>query len=548
MKDFKKRYLVSFRVVILMFFGFGFYQISAQCPANYTGNTTVSGNCTISSNTTVGGNLTINGATLTVNSGVTLTINGNLTVRAGGTLNGTGATFNITGNLAETNGTLNTINGGIYNIGGNVSTGSGGSFSLSNAQFNLSPGGTYTFGNGDANVISNTTITGVTTWTSNIGFTGTPAYGVVVTNSNITVSGEMSWHHANTSNSTFNIGGKLDIKSGNSYFSNCTINTGTSNVGTSGIDALTFNGGGILTLVNNTQMNVRGDVTNNEWYIDDSDVVITGDFDNAGSEILEVRNNGTITINGDFDNSGSGSVSADNGGYVAVDGDFKNTGGGSTDVDGGTFVVGGTYEGTPPTGETGSCSGGSGGCCGVGCGTLPVELVAYSVVFESDEVKLIWKTASEIDNDFFTLEKSNDGKDFIAIAKIDGNGTTTDANTYNWNVKNLADELVYFRLSQTDFDGTTKMLGMRVIVPQKGGGDLLKSMSFYPNPAQRDGLITFSGIVPESVEIYNSLGQLVQGEILNSDQFRLTEELKAGTYYLKAYLNGVSVGRRLLLK
>jgi hypothetical protein len=470
------------------------------------------------------GNLTITG-TLNVNSGVTLTISGNLQVQAGGIINANGAIFDISGNLQDGYGTLNSIDGGTYNIGGDVSTGSGGSFSLLNATLSLDPGGTYTFNNGTANVISNTTITGVTSWSSNIGSTGSPAYGVTVSNSSITTSGDMSWHHANTSNSTFNIGGNLSLSSGISTFDNSTINTGTGNAGTTGTTALTMNGGGILNLNNNSQMNVRGDVTNNEWYVDNSDVVVTGDFDNGGNEVLEVSNDGTFSVGGDFDNSGSGNVSVAGDAVVTVSGDYNNSGGGSTDVDGGTFAVTGSYSGTTPTGDAGDCSSGGGGCCGSGCSVLPVTLVEFTVENNRDGALLRWSTALEIDNDYFIIEKSIDGKNFMFATKVLGRGTTYEPGRYEWKDE-IASEVTYYRLSQFDFDGSHENLGVVLFNPRV---ELSQTINFYPNPVITSRPIFISGSGVKNISIFDLNGMLIS----QSEISRIASPNQPGIYLLQ---------------
>ena len=69
------------------------------------------------------------------------------------------------------------------------------------------------------------------------------------------------------------------------------------------------------------------------------------------------------------------------------------------------------------------------------------------------EVTLSWTTATEINNDYFTLERSNDGRTFEAITKINGKGNTTQTSTYYHVDKFPVRGLNYYRLKQTDFDG-----------------------------------------------------------------------------------------------
>ncbi|MBL0033140.1 MAG: hypothetical protein IPP27_13535 [Bacteroidetes bacterium] len=58
-------------------------------------------------------------------------------------------------------------------------------------------------------------------------------------------------------------------------------------------------------------------------------------------------------------------------------------------------------------------------------GSLPVELVKFDVVEENNIIRISWTTASEINNDYFTIERSNDAINWIEIEKTDGNGNST---------------------------------------------------------------------------------------------------------------------------
>jgi len=71
----------------------------------------------------------------------------------------------------------------------------------------------------------------------------------------------------------------------------------------------------------------------------------------------------------------------------------------------------------------------------------------------ANEVQLNWATASETNNDYFTIERSTDGRSFEAIATVYGMGTITEISKYYHTDKNPLNGLSYYRLKQTDFDG-----------------------------------------------------------------------------------------------
>jgi hypothetical protein len=536
--------------IFILFIGIISYTSTyAQCPTSGT----ISANCTSSS-------LTISGSTLNVDPGVIVTVTGTLTVKNGGIINGTGATFNV-GGLAETNASTNTFNGGTYNTG-SFSTGNGGDFAMDGVTVNISPSGSVSIA-GTNVTIDNSTFTGVTNWSVNVS-------SFSMTDTDITASGSIQFEDATISGGTFTAGtsfsttngtntisgstisagttatvknttftnssldaaGLLTIQSGSVSFDNSTINSGTGNVGTNDAQALTMNGGGVLTLTGNSQMNVRGWLTNNELYIDGSDVVVTGDFDNAGSEILEVSNDGSISVGGDFNNSGSGSVSADDGGIVQVDGDYDNSGGGSTDVNGGGIVVGGTFSGNTPTGDADTnCTGGSGGCCGDACATLPVQLVSFKVVQDENIINIKWSTVSEQDNSHFTLEKSLDGESFVDFAIVEGAGSSNEKNDYKVVDLLSSTQSIYYRLSQTDFDGTKEFLG----VAAASSHETTLALKVYPNPVTKGEHIQISGSLTSLTnwKVYGLNGKVIGCGVLNQYPWIETSSWDKGLYFLQ---------------
>ena len=86
-------------------------------------------------------------------------------------------------------------------------------------------------------------------------------------------------------------------------------------------------------------------------------------------------------------------------------------------------------------------------------GMLPVKLISFNAVLNNKKVNCTWETASEINNDYFTLERSNDGGDFESIATIKGKGNSSVASHYNFTDYAPLAGTSYYRLKQTDYDG-----------------------------------------------------------------------------------------------
>ncbi len=86
---------------------------------------------------------------------------------------------------------------------------------------------------------------------------------------------------------------------------------------------------------------------------------------------------------------------------------------------------------------------------------LPVELLSFTAKAKEKIVAISWTTASELNNDYFEVERSMDGRNFDHLETQKGAGTTTLAHHYQTNDKNPINGVNYYRLKQVDFDGTT---------------------------------------------------------------------------------------------
>ena len=88
--------------------------------------------------------------------------------------------------------------------------------------------------------------------------------------------------------------------------------------------------------------------------------------------------------------------------------------------------------------------------------SLPIELLYFSgVVCEGGNI-LHWSTASEDNNDYFTIEKTKDGIDWRTIVTIEGAGNSTNQLHYSFVDEDVESIINYYRLKQTDYDGKFK--------------------------------------------------------------------------------------------
>lgn len=84
---------------------------------------------------------------------------------------------------------------------------------------------------------------------------------------------------------------------------------------------------------------------------------------------------------------------------------------------------------------------------------LPIELLAFGARCENDRVVLQWTTATETDNDFFSIERSEEGQLWRIIGTLPGAGNSQQSTEYAFIDPEVFNTVRYYRLKQTDYDG-----------------------------------------------------------------------------------------------
>jgi hypothetical protein len=168
---------------------------------------------------------------------------------------------------------------------------------------------------------------------------------------------------------------------------------------------------------------------------------------------------------------------------------------------------------------------------------VPVELVSFTAQTTDAGVVLNWITATEINNSGFTIERGRNDENFSSIGFVSGKGTTTEISNYNYIDSEIESGKYYYRLKQTDFDGTFEYLN--VVLVDVGLPKQFELSQNHPNPFNPSTTIKFQLPVDSKVRIdlFNSIGQKVS-EILNSDLSGGVHEvtfegsnLSSGIYY-----------------
>lgn len=178
---------------------------------------------------------------------------------------------------------------------------------------------------------------------------------------------------------------------------------------------------------------------------------------------------------------------------------------------------------------------------------LPITLLDFSGKNGNNQNHLFWTTASEINNDFFTVEKSVDVVNFEPIGTVKGAGNSNTIQNYKYvdapfNLEHQASNTIYYRLKQTDFDGTSTYSDVVVI---KTENDNKEQLQLYPNPVINSIQLNTTNEIKEAT-ISNALGVVVyQNKLLKSNAIDVSN-FKKGIYYITIKFENETVTQKFI--
>jgi hypothetical protein len=177
---------------------------------------------------------------------------------------------------------------------------------------------------------------------------------------------------------------------------------------------------------------------------------------------------------------------------------------------------------------------------------LPIELLSFNADLSGEVVQISWATAAEINNDFFTLERSTDGIDWESIGEEAGAGNSIIRLDYNFTDYNPIPGFSYYRLKQTDYDGQYEYFTAVVVLYEPD--NLFK---VFPNPfTDQVNITTSSDLSNASIFVKNVNGHEEMSETFaSSHQAKIDlSNLPVGVYFVEiAYPESV-VRKRIVKK
>ncbi|NQX97757.1 MAG: T9SS type A sorting domain-containing protein [Flavobacteriales bacterium] len=167
--------------------------------------------------------------------------------------------------------------------------------------------------------------------------------------------------------------------------------------------------------------------------------------------------------------------------------------------------------------------------------SLPIKLLEFNANSSNETVKLDWQTVSEINNDYFTLERSINGLDWESIKIINGAGNSNVLINYSTIDINPYYGISYYRLTQTDFDGEFQYSKIKSVNINRLENSFVET---YPNPATNQITLEGNKTELEQITLYNVIGKNVtnltkQIEINENKIIIDLSDLNKGIYYIK---------------
>ncbi len=173
---------------------------------------------------------------------------------------------------------------------------------------------------------------------------------------------------------------------------------------------------------------------------------------------------------------------------------------------------------------------------------LPIELLTFNVKLSQNNVVIDWKTASELDNDYFLVERSLDLIHWKEVAHVDGAGTSSSIQEYTaLDIDLSLRTTYYYRLKQVDLNG-----GISYSESKSVFAELPNFLNFYPNPVS--DVLTIKCVENNlgTIEVSDPMGRSVMSDIIvnyiSPNEVKINMEyLSPNIYLIKSQLGLIRV-------
>ena len=188
------------------------------------------------------------------------------------------------------------------------------------------------------------------------------------------------------------------------------------------------------------------------------------------------------------------------------------------------------------------------------CTPLPVELIRFNAIVNASKVDINWATASEINNDYFSVERSKDGIVFEEVLKVDGAGNSSSMINYFEVDYHPIVGVSYYRLKQRDFNGVDIYSSIVPVRYQPNGSFVF---SLFPNPGEaKDIKIELSALKGQNIlvvvrdiagrEFYSKVF-ITETDGNKTEALEIENTLTPGIYMVTASSKDASLSKKLVI-
>jgi len=181
---------------------------------------------------------------------------------------------------------------------------------------------------------------------------------------------------------------------------------------------------------------------------------------------------------------------------------------------------------------------------------LPIELISNETQCSNNHLVFKWSTATETNNDYFTIEKSLDGVNFVTAGTVDGAGNSTSIKNYSFTDFNSYAGSSYYRLSQTDYNGERKTFP---VVSAKDCSSYAVEVNAYNNQNGSIVIVLDAAAVNNySAVLYDAQGNRVKAQdfesVKGNNNFKLdVSNCQLGVYFLQINNGGEQVSKKIFI-
>ena len=177
-----------------------------------------------------------------------------------------------------------------------------------------------------------------------------------------------------------------------------------------------------------------------------------------------------------------------------------------------------------------------------GCIPLPVKLTSFAGKNIGACNRLEWQTVGGVRIDFFEIERSDDSRNFDALGSINGNRDSAPTHSYSFIDQQPLNGINYYRLRQTDNDGTSTYSQIITVMSVPPGNF---SVTFYPNPGNGQITLTSSSIIDE-ITISNLSGQIIYHKRPNEKSLSVKLD-QTGVFSIRIATTNQNITKKLVV-